>query len=121
MKKLLSVLLLILVLPAFAALAEPAEDSWIPAEDAAVTEEAARLVTEGLNGMVGVDYAPVAFLGSRTDGEATAHAILCQARVVVPDAKPRWVVIYVSEDAWGGATLLHIAEFDIGALWQGAY
>ncbi len=121
MKRYLTILLALAFLRA-STFAEPALDGhWIPAEDAAVTEEVARLVRESLNGMVGVDYAPVAFLGSRTDGEATAHAILCQARVVVPDAKPRWVVIYVSEDARGGVELMHIAEFDIGALWQGAY
>ncbi len=116
MKKIWIALLILLALCVQAGAEMDMEGEWMPAEDATVTEETARLVQESLGGLVGVEYTPVAYLGCCVNAQETTHAILCQARVVVPDAKARYVVFYVSEDLQRQVELLKIADFDIGML-----
>ena len=65
--------------------------------------------------LVGVDYVPVAYLGSQVVA-GTNHAILCQATVVVPDAEPFYAIVYLYEDLQGNDSVLDIEEFDFGAL-----
>ena len=64
---------------------------WAPAEDPTVTEEVETVA-------------------------GTNQAILCQAQVVSPDARPYFVIVYVYEDLQGNVSLLNIADFDVGAL-----
>ena len=66
-------------------------------------------------GLVGVGYTPVAYLGSQVVA-GTNHAFLCQAVTVVPDAVPRWTVVFLYEDLQGNVSLMNIADFDFGAL-----
>ena len=63
----------------------------------------------------GVGYTPVAYLGSQVVA-GTNHAFLCQAVTVVPDAVPRWTVVFLYEDLQGNVSLMNIADFDFGAL-----
>lgn len=116
MKRLIATVMAMLLLAICASADVAPEGEWMPAEDATVTEETARLVQESLGGLVGVEYTPVAYLGCCVNAQETTHAILCQARVVVPDAKARYVVFYVSEDLQRQVELLKIADFDIGML-----
>ena len=88
---------------------------WQAATDPAVTEELEGIFEKGLAGLLGVNYVPVAYLGSQVVA-GTNHAFLCQATVVVPDADPGWVIIYLYEDLEGNVSILNIADFDIGAL-----
>ena len=88
---------------------------WTPAEDPTVTEERQAIFDKGLEGLLGVGYTPVAYLGSQPVA-GTNHAFLCQATVVVPNAKPTWVILYLYENLEGNVSILNIAEFDIGAL-----
>ena len=88
---------------------------WTPAEDPAVTEEVETLLEKATTGLLGVAYKPVAYLGSQVVA-GTNHAILCQARVVSPDAQPYFVIVYIYEDLQGNVSLLNIADFDVGAL-----
>ena len=90
------------------------QGQWVPAEDPTVTEETFRLVTEALDGLVGVGYRPVTYLGFRTVEEGTIHAILCQKRIVLPGATPKYVIFYVLEDEQGSVELKKIADFNIG-------
>jgi hypothetical protein len=118
MKKLFAVLCAIMMIAALsAAAAENAglSGGWTPSADATVTDEVQALLDKGLDGMVGVGYVPVAYLGSQVVA-GTNHAILCQATVVYPDAKPYYVIIYLYEDLEGNVSILNIADFDIGAL-----
>ena len=95
---------------------EPAKEAvWIPAEDPTVTEEIDSMVQESLNGLVGVSYRPVAYLGACRGEEETQHAVLCQARVVVPGAEPRFVIFYLTESGQGDIKLMKIADFEIDA------
>ena len=117
MKKIAVILLaLLLVLPAAVwAAEEPLSGGWTPAEDYTVTEERQALFEKGLAGLLGVNYVPVAYLGSQVVA-GTNHVFLAQATVVYPDARPTYVLVYLYEDLQGQVTILNIADLDIGAL-----
>ena len=124
MKRLIAVLCALLMTVALAAasaenVGELAEGGrvggWTPAADPAVTDEVRTLLEKGLEQLDGVDYMPVAYLGSQVVA-GTNHAILCQATVVVPDAVPYFVIVYLYEDLQGNVSVMNIADFDIGSL-----
>ena len=116
MRKILAiVLVLALALGLSGACAERLAGGWQAAEDSAVTEELQAVFDKGLEGLVGVGYTPVAYLGSQVVA-GTNHAFLCRAVTVVPDAVPRWTVVFLYEDLQGNVSLMNIADFDFGAL-----
>ena len=88
---------------------------WQAAEDPAFTEELQAIFDKGLEGLVGVNYVPVAYLGSQVVA-GTNHAFLCQATVVYPDAVPTWKIVFLYEDLQGNVSIMNIADFDFGAL-----
>lgn len=88
---------------------------WTPAEDFTVTEERQAIFDKGMEGLLGVGYTPVAYLGSQVVA-GTNHAFLCQSKVVAPDTAPYFTVVYLYEDLQGNVRILNIADFDIGAL-----
>ncbi len=116
--KLVSMILvsLMLVMSA-AALAEeaPLMGGWTPSADPEVTDEIKAVFDKAMEGLLGVDYVPVVYLGSQVVA-GTNHAILCQATAVTPEALPRYVVVFIYEDLEGNASILSIADFDFGAL-----
>ena len=119
MKKLIALLCaLLMVLSLASALAEEGTGTlsggWAAAADPTVTDDVKALLEKGLDGLVGVNYVPVAYLGSQVVA-GTNHAILCQATVVYPDAQPYFVIIYLYEDLEGNVKLNNIADFDFGA------
>ena len=117
MRKIISVFLALLLLCIGCACAEGGGlvGGWTPAEDPAITDEVNALLEKALDGLVGVNYVPVAYLGSQVVA-GTNHAILCQATAVVPDAVPAWKILYLYEDLQGNVTVLSIGDLDIGAL-----
>ena len=116
MRKILAmILVLALALGLSGACAERLAGGWQAAEDSAVTEELQAVFDKGMEGLVGVGYTPVAYLGSQVVA-GTNHAFLCRAVTVVPDAVPRWTVVYLYEDLQGNVSLMNIADFDFGAL-----
>ena len=86
MKKLIAVLFAVMMMiTSVAAVAEaPLAGGWTPSADPAVTDEIKSIVDQALEGLVGVNYTPVAFLGSQVVA-GTNYAVLCQATVVVPE------------------------------------
>ena len=86
---------------------------WTPAADPTITDEVKALLDKGMEGLVGVNYTPVAYLGSQVVS-GTNHAILCQATVVYPGATPYFVIVYLYEDLQGNVSLMNIADFDVG-------
>ena len=115
----LAVLLLVSSLLMGSALAEDASlglvGGWTAAEDAAITDEVRALFDKAMEGLVGVNYVPVAYLGSQVVA-GTNHAILCQATVVYPNAQPTWKVVFLYENLEGGVEIMNIADFDFGSL-----
>ena len=122
MKKIVALLTAVLMLMSFA-LAEdtgkpaaaPLAGGWTPAADPAVTEELKAVFDKGLEKLLGVQYVPIAYLGSQVVA-GTNHAFLCQATVIYPDAQPKWVIVYLYQDLQGNVSVLNIADFDFGSL-----
>ena len=115
MKKILSLLLVALMLTVSAFAETSLSGGWQPAADPAITEEIQAVFDKGMEGLLGVNYVPVAYLGSQVVA-GTNHAILCQATAVYPDAAPTYVIVYLYENLEGNVEILNIADFDIGAL-----
>ena len=88
---------------------------WNAAADPTVTDEVRALLNKGLEGLLGVSYEPVTYLGSQVVAGRN-HAILCKATVVNLNAIPTWKIVYLYEDLQGNVKLMNIADFDFGAL-----
>ena len=82
---------------------------WAAAEDWAVSDQVSAAVGKAQEQLMGVDYVPVALLGSQVVA-GTNYAVLCRATVVAPDAQPRWVVMYLYEDLEGNVSVLSIED-----------
>ncbi len=121
-KKYISLLLVLVLVLALAACgnAPAVEESasaqvggWTIPEDAAVSDEARAAFEKAMEGLTGVSYQPVALVGTQLVS-GTNYCILCEARVVYPDAVPYYALVYVYADLQGGAKILNIAILDIG-------
>ncbi|MBR3640469.1 MAG: hypothetical protein IKN53_00385 [Oscillibacter sp.] len=88
---------------------------WTPAAEFALTDEKLAVFDKALEGLVGVNYVPVAYLGSQVVA-GTNHCFLAQATAVVPNAEPYYVFVYAYEALDGSVELMNIADFDVGAL-----
>ena len=116
MKKLISVILLAaLFMTLTAALAAPLSGGWTPSSNPKVTKDVKALLKKATKTLVGVEYTPVAYLGSQVVAGKN-HAVLCQAAAAVPDAQPYYAIVYLYESLDGKAEILSIADLDIGAL-----
>lgn len=116
MKRIVGCLIVAALLSLTAALAEtPLAGGWTPSEDPTVTREAQSLFDRALEGLVGVGYTPVAYLGSQVVA-GTNHCILAQATAVYPGAAPYYALVYLHEGLDGHVEIMNIADFDIGAL-----
>ena len=124
MKKLFAILLsAMLLFTACAALAENQAGEEVPAEAegmlsggwAAAADPAITVFDKGMEGLVGVDYVPVALLGTQVVA-GTNYAFLCQGTVVVPNAVPAWKIVFLYQDLEGSVSIINIADFDFGTL-----
>ena len=88
---------------------------WTVAQDPTITPELKAVFDKGMEGLIGVNYVPVLYLGSQVVA-GTNHAFLCRAAAVAPDAVPSWKIVFLYEDLKGGVSILNIADFDFGAL-----
>jgi hypothetical protein len=86
---------------------------WSLPETVEMTEEVTAVFDHAMEGLTGVDYEPVGYLGEK-DG---VYCVLCRAAVVSPDAKPYYALVYVSDDGleniwdiWMGAHVEKKAE-----------
>ena len=113
MKKFAVILLaLLLVLPAAVWADEPLAGGWTPAEDFTVTEERQAIFEKGMEMLLGVDYTPVAYLGSQVVA-GTNHVFLVKGTVVVPNAPVSYALVYLYQDLQGNVTLMNIADLGI--------
>ncbi len=82
---------------------------WSIAEDTAITDEVRAVFEKGVEGLLGVNYVPVAYLGSQLVAGCN-HAVLCRATTVYPGAKPHWVIMYLYEDLEGNVSVTEITD-----------
>ena len=117
MKKTIALLLVSLTLfCAACALAEkPAMGGWTVAEHTEISEEEKAVFDQAMEGLLGVSYEPVAYLGHQLVAGRN-HCFLCKATVVYPGAAPKLVLVYIYEDLNGGAKVTCITDLDIAAL-----
>lgn len=94
---------------------ETLSGGWTAAEDYTVTEERQAIFEAGLKELLGVNYVPVAYLGSQVVA-GTNHVFLAQSTVVYPGAQPTYVLVYLYQDLQGNVTLLNVADLDVGSL-----
>ena len=88
---------------------------WTAAEDAALTAQAQAAFDKAAEKLLGVNYEPVALLGTQVVS-GTNYSILARAETVSPDAMPRYTVMTIYEDLQGEVQVLNVAELDIGRL-----
>ena len=86
---------------------------WSVSESTEVTDEVWELVENATDGLLGVGYEPVAYLGSQVVAGSN-HCVLCKATVVVPNAKPYYVLMYIYRDLEGKCSILKIEEIKLG-------
>lgn len=86
---------------------------WQKAESSELTDEARAAFEKATKGLVGVDYKPVALLGTQVVA-GTNYRILCEATVVYPGAETQKVVMTIYEDLDGNASILSIEDLAQG-------
>ena len=86
---------------------------WTASESAEVTDEVRELVRNATDGLLGVEYEPVAYLGSQLVAGSN-HCVLCKASVVVPNSKPYYVFMYIYRDLDGNCSILKLEEIKLG-------
>ncbi len=83
---------------------------WFAAEDPTVTEELGTAFATALEDLVGVDYEPLALLGSQVVAGKN-YCFFCEATPVVPNAETGYAFVYVYQDLQGNAELSDIVNF----------
>lgn len=95
---------------------EAAETTAAPAEaafDPSITADRQNLFDAGMQGLVGVNYTPVYFMGVPAD-DPLGNTFLCTAAAVTPDASPYWALVTM-EDVGSEVTITDIKVIDYGA------
>ena len=90
----------------------PISGGWQVAEDSVLTDEQKAIFEKALEGLVGVDYIPVACLGTQVVA-GTNYCFLATATVVYPDAQPKLVLVYVYADLSGNAEIMNFADMPV--------
>lgn len=83
--------------------------AWQEPETPAITEEAVAAFHKATDGLVGVDYVPVALLSTQVVA-GTNYRILCEATVVYPGEQMHYVVMTLSEDLAGNVSVLDVTD-----------
>ena len=83
------------------------DTDWNLPETIQMSDDITAVFDKAMNDLTGVDYEPLGYLGEK-DG---VYCILCRARVVSPDAKPYYALVYVGSDG------VH----NIWDIWMGAH
>ncbi len=98
---------------------------WTKAGSPVITYDFKKVFEKAVSELDGVDYTPVAYLGSQVVA-GTNHCVLCKATSIVPDAKTTYSIVYIYEDLEGNAEITEIissnadgqgAEVDIDGGW----
>ena len=115
MRKLIAIVLIAMMMFTGAALAESPLGGWTLSESIELTDEVKAVFDKGMEGLLGVDYVPLAYLGSQVVAGRN-HCFLCRATVVYPGAQSVLALVYLYEDLSGGVSVTDIVPFDIGEM-----
>lgn len=119
MKRFVALILASLMLASLAACGQKKEKTtvggWTLTEDGALTAEAQGAFDKAMEGLIGVNYTPVALLGTQLVS-GTNYCILCEAAVVYPDAQPYYALVTVYQDLQGKAEVRNIVAMDLGKI-----
>lgn len=85
---------------------------WTAADNEEMTDELRAIFDKAMENLVGVDYKPIACLGTQIVA-GTNYCFLTQATVVYPDAVPGYKLVFVYADLTGNAQILNIADMPI--------
>ncbi|MBR6352597.1 MAG: hypothetical protein IKS25_00620, partial [Oscillospiraceae bacterium] len=86
---------------------------WTLSEDGTVTEEAANAFAGAAEALLGVNYTPVALLGTQLVS-GTNYSLLCEAAAVTPNAPAYYAVATVYESLAGETEIRNIVVLDLG-------
>ena len=95
--------------PADAPANPPTGGGWSTGDPTVPTDEQKAVLEKALEGMVGVDYEPVLYLGSQIVAGRN-HRFLCKAQVVSPDAPQTWAIVQVYEDLEHNAEVTSVVD-----------
>lgn len=116
MKKLVAIILtVVMALGMMAACAEPMLGGWSVSENTEITDEQKALFDKAMEGLLGVNYEPIAFLGSQVVS-GTNYCFLCRATVVYPGATVQLALVYIYENLEGATEVTNIVTLDLGEL-----
>ncbi len=85
---------------------------WQLSENTELTDELRAIFGKAIEGKLGVDYVPLACLGTQVVA-GTNYCFLAEATVVHPDARPILTLVYVYRDLQGNASVLEFAQMPI--------
>lgn len=87
---------------------------WTAAEDRTVTSDLEKVFRKATDGLTGVDYEPVEYLGSQVVAGLN-HCFLAKATAVYPGAVPHYSLVYIYERFDGTCEITGIEDTDISA------
>ena len=89
--------------------AAPLLGGWQEPDSPALTDEAAAAFQQATDGLLGVDYVPVALLSTQVVA-GTNYRILCEATTVYPGAEMHYVVMTIYEGLDGHSSILSVSD-----------
>ena len=92
----------------------PVAGGWTNAENPALTDELIAIYEKGMEGLVGVDYTPIALLGTQVVA-GTNYCFLSQGTVVYPGSTPMYMLVFLYADLSGNVTVMNIENLPIVA------
>ena len=93
------------------------EEAWNIPESIALSQEQETLFTEAMEGLLGVSYVPLAYLGGMPETEM--HCFLCTGTIIYPGQMPAYKLVYVSSSQGEDARIVKIQDLDLAALLRG--
>ena len=78
--------------------AEPtSDDAWRAAEDPALNEDLLDAFAQATEGLLGVSYEPLFYLGTREGEQGRDSSVFCRAAVVSPEAGDRYAIVQLRQ------------------------
>lgn len=82
---------------------------WSISQDTKITDAKLKIFNKAIEGLTGVSYEPVAYLGSQVVA-GTNHCFLCKSTVIYPGATNRYTLVYIYERFDGTEEILSFED-----------